>query len=136
MRRYILSFVATAALAACCQSSTQASDYCGPSSTPDVFYNMFVGPVPCGPYGPTGAQLYVSPRPTPPLVGHTFNPYPPLLPHEFLYAHKRTYWRDHGPHGGVTRTDVHYGTWPLKFRKCKDCGYTPFASPAGEYTGW
>jgi len=82
-------------------------DYCGPYSRPDLFYNYYVPPVGCSTYpGAVGAQLYVSPRPVPPHVGHTYITYQPLLPQEFLYQHRRTYWRDHGPHGSVTKTRV------------------------------
>ena len=58
-------------------------------STPgDLFYNYYVPPV--GP-GSVGAELYPCPRPTPPLVGHTYITYQPLMPHEFLYKHHRHY---------------------------------------------
>ena len=53
----------------------------------DLFYNYYVPPAPGG----VGAPLYVSPRPTPPLVGHTYVTYQPLMPHEFLYRHYRVY---------------------------------------------
>ena len=53
----------------------------------DLFYNYYVGPA------GQPAQLYVSPRPAPPFVGHTYLTYQPLLPHEFLYKHRRTYRR-------------------------------------------
>ena len=36
---------------------------------PDIFYNYYNGPTVFG--RGTPAQLYISPRPTPPLVGHT-----------------------------------------------------------------
>ena len=58
----------------------------GAPAHPDIFYNYFQGP--SGPGGGVPAQLYVSPRPTPPMVGHTWITYPPLNPHEFLYHHK------------------------------------------------
>ncbi len=86
-----------------------AQDYCGPYSRPDLFYNYYVPPVgctTCGSQGAVGAELYVSPRPTPPLVGHTYITYQPLMPHEFLYYHHRSYYRDNGPYAGVTRTYV------------------------------
>ncbi len=72
--------------------------------TPDVFYNFYVPPVPAGGYPGMGAQLYVSPRPVPPRVGHTWNTYPPFMPHEFLYKHRRRYIRPAGVTG--MRTDV------------------------------
>jgi len=66
----------------------------------DLFYNYYVGP----PGVP--AQMYVSPRPTPPYVGHTWITYQPLMPHEFLYHHKRTYYRYHP--SGHTTTSVRW----------------------------
>ena len=76
--------------------------------TPDVFYNLYVPPVPAGGYPGFGAQLYVAPRPVPPRVGHTWHTYPPFMPHEFLYKHRRRYIRPAGVTG--MRTNV-YGYW-------------------------
>ncbi|RLT07368.1 MAG: hypothetical protein DWI23_00165 [Planctomycetota bacterium] len=73
--------------------------------TPDVFYNFYAPPVPAGSAPGFGAQLYVSPRPVPPRVGHTWNTYPPLMPHEFLYKHRRRYIRPAGAMG--MKTTVH-----------------------------
>ncbi len=83
-----------------------AQDYCSRGFTPDLFYNYYVGPVPCGSAGAVGAQLYVSPRPVPPLVGQTYITYQPLAPQEFLYKHKRTYYTPNGPYAPVTKTHV------------------------------
>jgi len=77
----------------------QAGDH---YTSPGLFYNYYA---PTGPYGGVGTQLYVSPQPTPPLVGHTYVTYPPLMPHEWLYPHSRTYVRCN-PGSGVTRTSV------------------------------
>jgi hypothetical protein len=55
-----------------------------------------------------GAELYLSPRPIPPHVGHTFITYQPLYPHEFLYTHHRTYHRYYNGGQGLNRTSVHY----------------------------
>ena len=77
--------------------------------TPDVFYNFYVPPVPAGAYPGVGAQLYVSPRPVPPRVGHTWHTYPPFMPHEFLYKHRRRYISPAGVMG--MRTDVHAYWW-------------------------
>ena len=74
----------------------------GPRTAPDLFYNYYVPP---GPMGGVGAQLYVCPVPTPPTVGHTYVTYQPLMPHEFLYQHRRTYNRCH-PIAGRTRTMI------------------------------
>lgn len=75
------------------------------ASADDLFYNFYVGPSPN--VGGVPAQLYVSPRPAPPLVGHTYITYQPMMPHEFLYQHHRTYYR-YFPSGGYTRTKIHY----------------------------
>ncbi len=75
----------------------------GPVASPGVF-NYYVQP---GAAGQVGAQLYVAPRPTPPLVGHTYVTYPPLAPHEFLYHHHRAY-HTYNPGSGWTRTRVRW----------------------------
>lgn len=56
----------------------------------DLFANYYVGP---SVYGGVPAQMYVSPQPAPPHVGHTYITYQPLMPHEFTYRHHRTYYR-------------------------------------------
>lgn len=71
---------------------------------PDLFYNYYAWPSCTG----LGAELYVSPRPVPPHVGHTYITYQPLMPHEFLYAHHRTYHRYYNGGQGLNRTHVHY----------------------------
>lgn len=70
--------------------------------TGELMYNYYLPP---DPNHGLGAQLYVSPRPTPPLVQHTYITYQPLMPHEFLYQHHRVYHRCN-PDGSVTRTVV------------------------------
>jgi hypothetical protein len=70
---------------------------------PELFYNYYVPP---GEYPGVPAQLYLAPRPTPPVVGHTYVTYQPLLPHEFLYPHCRRYWRYDSASNGWTRTQV------------------------------
>jgi hypothetical protein len=72
----------------------------------DLFYNYYVPPVPC--VGGVGAAMYPCPRPTPPMVGHTYFTYQPLYPQEFLYKHHRTYVTGHCC-GGCTRTHVSWG---------------------------
>lgn len=69
-----------------------------------LFYNFYASP---DPGGRQAAQMYLSPRPTPPLVGHTYITYQPLMPHEFLYRHRRTYVRSH-PCAGPTVTRVRW----------------------------
>ncbi len=85
----------------------------------DLFYNYYVPP---DPYWGLGAQAYVSPRPTPPWVGHTFVTYQPLMPHEFLYQHHRTYWREN-PGAGHTRVHVSWGSGILDLPYVWGCNY-------------
>jgi hypothetical protein len=73
---------------------------------PDLFYNYYVPPT-CG---GMGAELYLSPRPVPAHVGHTYITYQPLMPHEFMHHHHRTYHRYYNGGQGLTRTHVKYGT--------------------------
>ncbi len=91
---------------------TSAADYGGRPweyGNPDLFYNFYVpnnsGGVP--------AAMYLAPRPVPALVGHTYYTYQPLMPHEMLYPHHRTYrqWYDDGR--GFTRTKVAWYCNPL-----------------------
>jgi len=74
------------------------------STSGDLFHNYYVPPVG---YGSVGAQLYPCPRPTPPLVGHTYITYPPLAPNEFLYKHHRVYRTKHED-AAPTRTSVRW----------------------------
>jgi hypothetical protein len=71
---------------------------------PDLFYNYYAWPSCTG----LGAELYISPRPVPPWVGHTFITYQPLYPHEFMYSHHRTYHRYYNGGQGLNRTHVSY----------------------------
>ncbi|MCI0360325.1 MAG: hypothetical protein L0211_17760 [Planctomycetaceae bacterium] len=76
---------------------------------PNLFGNYFTwnncGAIP--------AALYVSPRPVPPHVGHTYITYQPLFPHEFMYTHHRTYHRYYNGGQGLNRTSVHYRYSPF-----------------------
>jgi hypothetical protein len=105
LEKAILPLAAVIVFAACSASQAKAQDYCRPWK-PDLFYNFYVSGTPCPDNGLVPAQLYVSPRPTPPLVGHTYITYQPLLPHEFLYRHDRCYLTWHGTPGGLTCTKV------------------------------
>lgn len=69
---------------------------------PDLFYNYYVDPS-CG---AVPAQMYIAPRPVPPLVGQTYYTYQPLMPHEMLYRHHRSYHRYYNEGRGLTRTHV------------------------------
>ena len=78
----------------------------------DLFYNYYAQP---GPYNGAAAEMYICPRPVPPHVGHTWVTYQPLMPHEFLYHHKRAYYT-HNPGAGWRRTNVRYSTGCLRFQ--------------------
>ena len=109
MRRAALAVVVAAQVVMAVESSAVPIDGGVEAPTPDVFYNFYVPPVPAGSAPGLGAQLYVSPRPVPPRVGHTWHTYPPFMPHEFLYKHRRRYIRPAGVTG--LRTDVRAYWW-------------------------
>ncbi len=92
-----LRLFALAALAAACFAMASPAE----AAQPDLFANYYVYPQ----GGGIPAQMYISPRPTPPLVGHTYITYQPLMPHEFLYRHHRNYYTYY-PYGGHTHTRV------------------------------
>jgi len=104
---WFAALVASLAMLSLVESSFAARPYygranmqCGyPVSQEDLFYNYYVGAPGCNCGVP--AQLYLCPQPTPPLVGHTYFTYQPLLPHEMLYRHDRTYFRIHADGSGV-----------------------------------
>jgi hypothetical protein len=76
----------------------------------DLFYNYYAQP---GPYNGAAAQMYVSPRPVPAFVGHTWVTYQPYMPHEMTYKHSRSYYT-YNPGAGWRRTNVRYGTCGLR----------------------
>jgi len=75
----------------------------------DIFYNHYAYDHQTNQGVP--AQLYMSPVPTPPIVGHTYFTYQPLMPHEYMYGHHRDYWRA-TPDGSWSHTSVKYMTGP------------------------
>lgn len=84
----LASLFASAALLAD-QTAQAGGLFRGPQRQYDLFYNYYVDGA-----GGVPAQLYIAPRPTPPLVGHTYVTYQPLMPHEYLYRpHLRVYRR-------------------------------------------
>lgn len=78
-------------------------------SKQDLFYNYYEGPDPSG----TATAMYVSPRPVPVHVGHTYTTYQPFMPHEYLYHHKRSHYA-HVPGAGWSRAKIRYGTAGLR----------------------
>lgn len=77
---------------------------------PDLFYNFYSG----GDCNTANAQMYVSPVPVPQFVGHTFNTYQPLYPHEFMYRHTDRYHNVYDNGRGENRTRVHYSYPPVR----------------------
>ena len=69
-----------------------------------LFYNYYAptqgGGIPAG--------MYPAPRQVPLIVGHTYNTYQPLMPHEFMYRHYRAYHHYYNNGMGFTRTSVRY----------------------------
>lgn len=78
-------------------------------SKQDVFYNVYEGPNPSG----VTAGAYVSPRPVPPSVGHTYTTYQPYMPHEYMYRHTRSHYA-YAPGAGWSRAKVRYRTYGLR----------------------
>jgi hypothetical protein len=77
---------------------------------PDLFYNNYTQ----GSANLTNAQMYVSPVPTPPFVGHTFITYQPFMPEEMLYWHTNRYHNYYDGGRGMNHTKVHYYGPPIR----------------------
>ncbi|MGI9428812.1 MAG: hypothetical protein ACR2NM_09150 [Bythopirellula sp.] len=80
-------------------------------SKSDLFYNYQVGPN----GGGAAAQMYISPRPIPAHVGHTYTTYQPLMPHEYMYKHTRSHYA-HTQGAGWTRSKIRYRTHGLRLQ--------------------
>ena len=91
----------SALLLSCVSQSAMAQQYW--TDQPVIGdWNFYVQP----PHdGGAAAELYPSPRPTPPYVGHTYYTYEPFAPHQFMYKHYRVYRKNHWE-GGKTTTRV------------------------------
>jgi hypothetical protein len=111
MSRPVFSLALAAGLLACFLSSARADGYkreISYQNKQDLFYNFYEGPNPSG----TATAMYVSPRPVPANVGHTYITYQPFMPHEYLYKHKRTHY-SYGCGAGWSRSKIRYGTYGL-----------------------
>ena len=75
----------------------------------DLFYNVYEGPDPSG----LTAGAYVSPRPVPPNVGHTYTTYQPYMPHEYMYRHTRSHYA-YQQGAGWSRAKIRYRTYGLR----------------------
>jgi hypothetical protein len=78
-------------------------------SHPDVFYNLYVPG-----NGGNPAAAYPAPLPTPPIAGHVYYTYQPLMPAEFLYHHHRSYHQYYDQGRGLNRTIVHWYSPPVR----------------------
>ncbi|HRE99462.1 MAG TPA: hypothetical protein PLI18_03020 [Pirellulaceae bacterium] len=58
----------------------------------DVFHNYYPNTM----SGVNSASMYPAPYPTPGIAGHVYYTYQPLMPHEYLYQHTRTYYNTYG----------------------------------------
>lgn len=76
---------------------------------PDLFYNYYVP----GTCGGVPAAMYLSPHPVPQSMGHTYITYQPLMPHEMLYTHHRSYYRYYDGGRGMTRVNVRWYNPPM-----------------------
>lgn len=63
--------------------------------------------------GGISAPLYTAPIQVPAHVGQTYATYQPLMPHELLYHHNRTYYRYYDGGRGLTRTRVIWSSGPI-----------------------
>jgi hypothetical protein len=60
------------------------------------------------------AALYMSPVEVPGWVGHTYNTYQPLYPHQFLYQHHDRYHSYYDGGRGLNRTHASYYAPPVR----------------------
>lgn len=107
VRRLLLIAMAAAALSVAWNLDFTAS--AGQARAADLVhftggYGYYVHPGP----GVLGAQLYLCPRPAPPVVGYTYITYQPLAPHEFMYKHCRRYRVCHPDDNSRTRVKVRW----------------------------
>jgi hypothetical protein len=109
MRSFIFAIVAVTALSTGKQAFAERGCKCvqcrqAEYGNPDLFASYFVDPN-CG---GVGVSMYPAPGPVPAHVGLTYYTYQPLMPHEMLYKHKRTYHRYYNEGRGLTRTSVRW----------------------------
>ncbi|MEQ1828107.1 MAG: hypothetical protein ABL921_19260 [Pirellula sp.] len=60
------------------------------------------------------AGLYISPIGVPGWVGHTYNTYQPLYPHQYLYQHHDRYHSYYDQGMGLNRTSAKYYAPPVR----------------------
>ncbi|MFN7843736.1 MAG: hypothetical protein ACK5YR_07450 [Pirellula sp.] len=79
-------------------------------TTQPVFDNYFTR----GYANQAEAGMYISPIGVPGWVGHTYNTYQPLYPHQFLYQHHDRYHSYYDNGMGLNRTHAHYYAPPVR----------------------
>ncbi len=77
---------------------------------PDLFYNFYTE----GAANRANAQMYLSPMPIPPNVGHTFYTYQPFSPHHMLYPHQNRFHSHYDCGRGMNRTRASYYYPPVR----------------------
>ncbi|TWU56581.1 hypothetical protein Poly51_24970 [Rubripirellula tenax] len=77
---------------------------------PDLFYNYYTQ----GNASAANAQMYLSPLPVPPNVGHTHFTYQPFYPEEMLYWHKNKFHNYYDNGRGMNRTRATYFSPPVR----------------------
>jgi hypothetical protein len=77
---------------------------------PDLFYNFYTQ----GAANRANAQMYLSPMPIPPNVGHTYYTYQPFNPHHMLYPHQNRFHRHYDCGRGMNRTRASYYYPPVR----------------------
>ena len=76
----------------------------------DLFYNYYTN----GMANRANAQMYMSPLPVPPNVGHTFFTYQPFYPEEMLYWDKNKFHNNYDNGRGMNRTRATYFAPPIR----------------------
>lgn len=76
----------------------------------DMFHNYYTQ----GYSNQASAEMFVSPRPIPAWVGHTYYTYQPFYPHHYMYWHKDTYHAYYDNSRGLNRTSAHYYAPPVR----------------------
>jgi hypothetical protein len=80
------------------------------SGAGDLFHNYYTQ----GSSNQATAQMYLTPRPVPAWVGHTYYTYQPFYPHHYMYWHKDTYHTYYDNSRGLNRTSAHYYAPPVR----------------------
>ncbi|HWA97824.1 MAG TPA: hypothetical protein VG713_05005 [Pirellulales bacterium] len=92
MKRFLQRVLVLAIVGGAALTGVATSQAVGPYVQPqgDLFYNYYENG---SRQGGIPVQMYPAPQPVPPYVGQTYITYQPMMPHEFLYTHHRTYRR-------------------------------------------